>query len=558
MLGSGINPESFKQDYSGFARAAEIQAQGMSNLGASIGGAIEEVGDYFKKQKEDEKKVQKSLSVAKAIGDLIPGLQPTIQGSLDILNDKEIPLSQRTAEADAISDILNLGINEVRNRQDIGFKERELGIREAEALARNEPPMPEPFSFTGTELKKTEKGGIYVLKGSDGLDYDPKTKLPIFDLAAFGEGLPPEVWSGGSTFSDDRGSMTTPSAFLPEENPSDAIDYANSLTGVQGGGFPTNLNIASPSPLLSPSQIESAANLSSNPLLGTPSGDNSDLLAIGAADQAALKPRYITGKEKAEAAQEPVIITAEKLSELVAMGVRPSGSLNPDGTFNVTDFNTASLPPGMTIESDGQGGVKIVQGAGVGEGKKELTEEKKKNIIRLRSQASANILRDIDTAIELIGESGGPLQRTAMAIYPGGAANALKKVLSSLEASFAIEQLMTLRATGTTLGQVPQAQAQMLAQLMGPLGSEDAIGLRDDILLKTLIDARQSYGALLNETMEAIPKDLRSDVDIVNKMLKKYRKERNLDEDDNKTPTSRPFTVSPEAEDVFKRHPTGK
>jgi hypothetical protein len=139
MLGSGINPESFKLDYSGMANAAATQAQGVANLGASIVGAIAEVGDYFKKQAEDEKKVQKSLSVAKAIGDLIPGLQPTIQDSLNILNDKELPLSQRTAEADAIADILNLGINEVRNRQDVGFKERELGIREAQFMADNAP-----------------------------------------------------------------------------------------------------------------------------------------------------------------------------------------------------------------------------------------------------------------------------------------------------------------------------------------------------------------------------------------------------------------------------------
>ena len=155
MLGSGINPESFKLDYSGMANAAATQAQGVANLGASIGGAISEVGDYFKKQAEDEKKVQKSLSVAKAIGDLIPGLQPTIQESLNILNDKELPLSQRTAEADAIEDILNLGINEVRNRQDVGFKERELGIREAEALARNAPSQPT------VNRKRVEKTGIF-------------------------------------------------------------------------------------------------------------------------------------------------------------------------------------------------------------------------------------------------------------------------------------------------------------------------------------------------------------------------------------------------------------
>ena len=50
MLGSGINPESFKQDYSGFSRAAEMQAQGLSNLGGSIAGAIKDFGETKKEE----------------------------------------------------------------------------------------------------------------------------------------------------------------------------------------------------------------------------------------------------------------------------------------------------------------------------------------------------------------------------------------------------------------------------------------------------------------------------------------------------------------------------
>lgn len=146
MLGSGINPESFKQDYSGFTRAAEMQAQGIASLGQNISGAIEDYGKMKKQQQEDERAVQKSKNVAKAIGDLIPDLKPTIQNSLTILDNKELPLSQRKAEAEAISDILNLGIGEIRNRQDIGLKERALKIQEDEVDARN-APTPPSFDF---------------------------------------------------------------------------------------------------------------------------------------------------------------------------------------------------------------------------------------------------------------------------------------------------------------------------------------------------------------------------------------------------------------------------
>jgi hypothetical protein len=215
MLGSGINPESFKLDFSGFADAAATQAQGV----ASIGGAISEVGDYFKKQKEDEQKVQKSLSVAKAIGDLIPGLQPTIKGSLDILNDKEIPLSQRKAEADAIADILNLGINEVRNRQDVGLRERALAIQEAQFEAENAPPMPAPLTYK--RATNVPYGGGFLdnlLIGSDGQYYDEARNL-VADIGAFARGESPEVYSGYSNFSDDLGSIDTPTVFMPGENP---------------------------------------------------------------------------------------------------------------------------------------------------------------------------------------------------------------------------------------------------------------------------------------------------------------------------------------------------
>lgn len=156
MLGSGINPESFKQDYSGFSRAAEIQAQGLSNLGQSIGGAIQSYSEMKKLQQEDERAVQKSKSVAKAIGDLIPDLQPTLEGSLQILDNKELPLSQRKAEADAISDILNLGISEIRNRKQMELEGSQIEAAanaakaRAEAAGKTPPPIVEFGTPAGT------------------------------------------------------------------------------------------------------------------------------------------------------------------------------------------------------------------------------------------------------------------------------------------------------------------------------------------------------------------------------------------------------------------------
>lgn len=151
MLGSGINPESFKQDYSGFANAAAIQAQGLSNLGQSIGGAIDDYGKIKKQQQEDERSVQKSKSVAKAIGDLIPDLKPTLQNSLLLLDNKEIPLSQRKAEADAISDILTLGIGAIGNQQKLALEKAQIeaATNEARLRAANKPMTLAEISMGG-------------------------------------------------------------------------------------------------------------------------------------------------------------------------------------------------------------------------------------------------------------------------------------------------------------------------------------------------------------------------------------------------------------------------
>lgn len=103
MLGSGINPESFKQDYSGFARAAEIQAQGISNLGASIGGAIKDFGEENKARKKEQAEQNKQIKQAESIGNMIVQTMPEyadmINPSLAALGDQNIPLADRVIEA---------------------------------------------------------------------------------------------------------------------------------------------------------------------------------------------------------------------------------------------------------------------------------------------------------------------------------------------------------------------------------------------------------------------------------------------------------------------------
>jgi hypothetical protein len=459
MLGSGINPESFKLDFSGFADAAATQAQGVANLGASIGGAISEVGDYFKKQKEDEKKVQKSLSVAKAIGDLIPGLQPTIKGSLDILNDKEIPLSQRTAEADAIADILNLGINEVRNRQDFGLRERALGIQEAQFEAENAPPMPAPLTYK--RVTNVPYGGGFLddlLIGSDGQYYDEAGNL-VADMGAFARGESPEVYSGYSTFSDDLGSIDTPLVVMPGENPAANIDAKGIDAALDGGFLPPKEEIA---------QLERQ--------LGIDENKRKEI-------QSSISPkksRIRFDADKAKVAETFRAATPEEAAEYGAV----AGQINEQ----TKRFYPISLPTGMTVESDGQGGITVVQGAGVG-----AKTEKAERAAKFEETRQTNFIIDkANEAEEIIDESistygAGTLIDMAKSAFPGTQEYKLKnQILPAIKDSIALSSLKQLKAASPTgasgLGSLTEKEGKRLENMYGVLDvGGDKVTLKNDI-----------------------------------------------------------------------------
>ena len=531
MLGSGINPESFKLDYSGMANAAATQAKGVANLGASIGGAISEVGDYFKKQAEEEKKVQKSLSVAKAIGDLIPGLKPTIKNSLNILNDKEIPLSQRTAEADAIADILNLGINEVRNRQDVGFKERALNIQEAEALARNAPSQPtvnrKRVEKTGIFDGKTLKYDIYVdpnnpsdalyedgtpvygegLQTSAAIDTGLNLSFPQFESVPDGEVLPPK---------------TDPSPdFIP---PPDGVPVVTDT----------------PAPANAPTTTQTTV---------------VDDIPTGQAGGRRIPPGATLVQEKPEVAETFRAATPEEAAEYGAV----AGQINEQ----TKRFYPISLPTGMTVESDGQGGIKVVQGSGVG-----AKTEKAERAAKFQETRQTNFIIDkaneaeeiMDNSISTYG--GGTLIDMAKSAIPGTQEYKLKnQILPALKDSIALDSMKQLKAaspTGSTgLGSLTEKEGKRLENMYGVLDvGGDKVTLKNDIkrLKQTAFD--YIHGSK-DERKKALAegKITKDQNDQVEQM---YR-EQILRVPGAKTPaSSSPFTLSPEAEDVSRRHPTGK
>ena len=118
LLGSSVDPRLFVQDYSGFTRAAEIQAQGMQNLGEGIGKAAMQVGDYFKQQKEKVNSVNTASRIAGLLEAKAPDLVPGIGEIKMVLDDQELPLSQRIAAAEGLFGTMKTGfeVNQMINQ----------------------------------------------------------------------------------------------------------------------------------------------------------------------------------------------------------------------------------------------------------------------------------------------------------------------------------------------------------------------------------------------------------------------------------------------------------
>lgn len=221
LLGSSVDPRLFMQDYSGFTSAAEIQAQGMQNLGRAVGGAIEQVGDYFKQQGEKKKLIKKSDVQIDAALKLFPDLAPILQGVQDQIRDENIPLDDRAAKAESVAGLIDLGVGEMRNASNLlmrqqklglerqykaaqlGMRAEEIGIQKQRAAAEAGELKESEISIFDPEINDTRSEKVWINKQGQAFDYD--TKKPIINKEKYFYGeegglgeLPPTSQVGGS------------------------------------------------------------------------------------------------------------------------------------------------------------------------------------------------------------------------------------------------------------------------------------------------------------------------------------------------------------------------
>ena len=122
MLGAGVDPRMFVQDYSGFTRAAEIQAQGMQNFGKGIAQGIEQFQELKKQSNllaaEKKKNAMYIDSAINLYKDRDPNKAAQLQAERSMMDDSSLSLQQQVLQSqatrEAISTELDFGYKAAR------------------------------------------------------------------------------------------------------------------------------------------------------------------------------------------------------------------------------------------------------------------------------------------------------------------------------------------------------------------------------------------------------------------------------------------------------------
>lgn len=135
LLGQGTVPVGI--DYSQMGADAWRLAQ--SNVGA-ISGAMGAVGDAIKDRKQKKDTIKASEDVGNALIKLFPETETAIAPILEKLRDEESPLSQRAVLGEQLYTLVNMGVEQTRNKalldlqsREVKLGERGMDIRENEA-----------------------------------------------------------------------------------------------------------------------------------------------------------------------------------------------------------------------------------------------------------------------------------------------------------------------------------------------------------------------------------------------------------------------------------------
>lgn len=440
MLGSGINPESFKQDYSGFSRAAEIQAQGLSNLGGSIAGAIKDYGQAKQERKKLDAEIKATVTgIESAIkmGDSLGiDVKSSLTPYLDKINDPNVTPIEAAAYAQeassAISNILNFGMkaNQLGMEKDQNIQAARIKQAEIELAARKPGPIETIAVPGGTQqmVRNPITGMLEPLKIAENID-----SALNFSPPQESQQLP----NGNGTAMDGSPGVLPPINNDQTNSSAEAIAYANKITG--GRNDVSNL---SPTPTGVPA----------NQIPQTPRVDTLPNMAMP------TTPKTPVGFSPIKGSEQETFRPATSEESALYGGV--PGQISSKGRFYPID-----LPTGMTIETNADGSLKVVQGAGVG-----AKEEKQKIAKENATDKAIALTSDLnflsDKAKLMAPGTVGALGRMVAEKIPATDQAEIKQVIDRVKATLTLENLQAMRnsnPTGAALGTISDKDTSLLA-----------------------------------------------------------------------------------------------
>lgn len=160
------------------------------------------------------------------------------------------------------------------------------------------------------------------------------------------------------------------------------------------------------------------------------------------------------------------VTQAERVAEATARGrARGAGP-------SVTD-DVGTIPPGYRAVRDASGRVTALEPIAGGPVARDIQGEvgqgEAKSAVTIR--AAETVVEDVGRALDLIKEYG----QTAVGVggltrrIPATRAHAVSQLIESIKGNIGIDTLLKIKESGSGLGQVPQAQLEMLASVLGRL-----------------------------------------------------------------------------------------
>lgn len=557
LLGSTVDPRLFVQDYSGFTRAADIQAQSMANLGGQIAGGIERYGE----QKQERKKldagikatvtgIESAIKMGKSLGiDVESSLTPY----LEKINDPNVSPVEAAAYAQQAS-------NSISNVLNFGMKANEMGIekeRYKQATAARIAELQAEANKPGTITDVNVPGGTVQMRTN------PRTGVlePIqvagvsqgtglVDLVKGFEGFNPNAYGDYKQTSVGYGTKGKEGEVLTEAQATDRlntelsghakrIEEAAKLKGVKLNenqfnaltSFDFNTGRGAdlisrfgdkPEELVSKMQEYTKAGGEELPGLVKRRGVEAALFLTPTDIPIGFKPT------KTEKQETPM--TAEQVQSLAVQGFKVNARPLADGRFMVSGADIGGQA-GETIETIPGGGMRIVRGGGGSKAEKAEAAQKEQSFERSRAiiGSASKIIPEIQSVL-----SSNPLiargQQTLGQVLPAGEAGRIASDLETIRVQTSKEEVGKMRAsspTGSAGGTITEKEWPKFENRFGKM----EVGMNPNDLVSNVQKTALNQFESVNGTPEEVVKlfnDGKISKPVFDDYLKEYKQTRSI------------------------------